>query len=80
MFEPNNNDGKTIPILEYQKGKFIYPLDKILTNEINNHIIPQVYYNNFNRLPNNPAEMSRIDIRYPYPPFNVYGYNNAVSL
>ena len=74
MFEPNNNDGKTIPILEHQQGRFIYSLDKNLTNEINNNSIPPIYFNNFNRWTNNPNEINRFDMRYPYP-FNPYGYN-----
>lgn len=78
MFEPNNNEGKTIPILEYQQGRFIYSLEKNLSNDINNSTILPNYYNNFNRLPNNPPEMNRLEMRYPYP-YNIYGYN-AVSI
>lgn len=73
MFEPNNNEGKSIPLLEYQQGRFIYSLDKNISNDVNNLMQPN-NYNTFNRLLNNPHDMNRFDMRFPFP-YNIYGYN-----
>jgi len=34
LFEANAQEGRTIPTLEHQQGRFLYPLDKSLTNDI----------------------------------------------
>ena len=70
MFEPNNNEGKTMPLLDYQQGKFVYSLDKNLSSEINN-MIPHTNYNPFNRMPNNPTGPF---VPHPY----MMGYNHHV--
>lgn len=78
MFEPNNNEGKSIPFLEYQQGRFIYSLDKNISNDINN-LIQTNNYNTFHRLPNNPSDINRFDMRFPFP-YNMYGYNPVLII
>ena len=89
LFEPcNNKEGKSIPILEYQQGRFIYSLDKSLTNEMmmmqnnsnnNNHNLQ--YYNAFNRMPYNPIDMKRMEMmRFPFNRNFMYGQNDPVSI
>ena len=73
-------------MLEYQQGRFIYSLDKSLTNEMmmqnnNNNINNLQYYNSFNRMQYNPVDMKRMEM-IRFPPFNrnfMYGQNDPVN-